>query len=338
MMLIKRMLCLILAGVMMLALAACTDNGGSETPASAPASASADPETQPPTEEPTLPAAAKGIDLAAYIRGFDTGAAITEQIVYESDNIRVTAVSLSYDPITGAVVLIRAQNDSDMNLMIQVDTCAVNGYMMPAEFSLASAAGKTAEGEMTIPYASLALAGVEAIATLEFTLMMVDPGSFEVLGTCGTAVMQTTAVAEGDIYEPVYDEAGQTVFDGAGVRIVLKGIDRARQISEYSALVVYIYNGSDRSVSIQAGSLLVNGYEMTATMTTTVMPGKGAVDLVEFFDMDLDEYGIDEVETTELRFRIVDEETWKVIAETETVMAEEDPAWSTDPAGSTDPA
>ena len=328
---LKRICCLILAALMMAALAACGDGDpeptgqastSAGTTAAAPHTVSAD--TEPVTEEPTEAPGSGSLDLKGFIRAFDRTPQMEEQVIHDADGVTITAAALRYDSIRGAAVMLRAENDSEQDLLIQADTCAVNGYMVKAELSLSVKAGKEAEGEMYIPYASLALAGASAVSTVEFTLILVDQSNYEVSCTCEPACLQTTAVPEGETYEPVYEADGQTVYDDKGIRIALKGVDRGRQISEYPALVVCIHNGSDRAISVQAGSMLVNGYEMTSTMTATVLPGKGAVDLVEIFDMDLDEYGIEEIETVELRFRVVDEKTWEKIAETDTVLVEEE--------------
>lgn len=327
----KRTLCLILAIIMTAALVACGEPAPAPTEqtaaaTAAPVTAPATPDTAPtvaPTEENI-----RGMDLAAFIRAFDRKAQIEEQVVYDADGVTLTAVRLRYDPILGAAIRIKASNASSRSLLVQAETCAVNGYMMANDFSLSLAAGKTAEGELLIPYASLALAGADVIRSIEFSPVLMDPDSYKELRSCDPVLMLTTAVDADQPYQPTYDEAGQKVYDDGNIRIVLKGIDRGRQISDYPALIVYMFNGTDRAITVQVDSLLVNGYEMTAVMTATVMPGKGAVDKVEIFDMDLTEHDIHEIETAEVSFRIVDRSTWDTVARTDTVLVEEEAAES----------
>ena len=333
----KRMLCLILAVVMALAAAACGDSDETEptaasagnTEATDATSATGD-ETRP-TEpvtpatsdetEPTQPDEKEGLDMKAFLKDFDRTAQIEEQVVYDVDNVKVTALKLRYDPVLGAVVQFRVENKSEQNLLIQTEACAVNDYMMKTDLSIAAAAGKTAEGEMIVSYPSLALAGCQKIAVLEYTLLLIDSSTFDVLTTCEPVVMQTTAFGK---YEQTYDDEGQTAYDDGSIRIVLKSIDRSRQVSEYPCLIVYMYNGSDRTREIQEKALWINGYEITRGMSTTVMPSKHAVDVVEFYDMDLQEHNIGEFDSVEVSFRIVDDETWDTVAETELVLLEEE--------------
>ena len=311
----KRMLCLITAAIMLLALAACGSEEPTQPATAAPTAAPTQPTTEAPTEAPDDGA----IDLAAFIRDFQRGGTITEQVVYDAEGVTVTASSIRYDSITGAAILFKARNTTQEDILIQMDAAAVNGYMIRVDFSLAVAAGKSAEGEMTVPYTALALAGIDVIATVEFTMQLVDRDSFEVLADCAPAVIHTTAA---DGYEPVFDDAGQTVWDEDGVKIVLKGLDTGRQVSDSIVLIVYLYNGSDRAVSVQSSSVTVNGYEMTPTMTSTVMPGRHAVDVVTFYDPDLDEHDIKKIDDVEISFKIVEEETWTVIAFTDKIRAE----------------
>lgn len=325
----KRTLCLILAVILTAVLAACGKPAPAPTEQTAAAAETSDTATSAGDTAPTVAsteAELRGMDLAAFIRAFDRKAQLEEQMIYDADGVTLTVEGLRYDPILGAAVRIKAVNTSSRSLLVQADTCAVNGYMMANDFSLSLPEGKTAQGELLIPYASLALAGADAILLVEFSPVLMDPVSYRVLRS-GEPVLMLTSAAE-QPYQPTYDEEGQKVYDEGGVRIVLKGIDRRRQISDYPALIVYMFNGTDRAISVQVDSLLVNGYEMTAVMTAAVMPGKGAVDKVEIFDMDLTEHDIHEIETAEVSFRIVDESTWETVARTDTVLVEEEPAQS----------
>lgn len=310
----KRVLCLIMAAVLMLMLAACGESDPTEPATSAPTDAPTEATFDEPTEEPD-----DGIDLAAFIRNFHNDAKIEPMIVHDADGIKVTADSLRYDPISGVAIRFKAENTSAGNLLIQADTCAVNGYMMAVDFSLKADAAAKAEGEMVIPYTALALAGVDRIATIEFALQIMDQDKFSVLTECESAVIRTDIADDCVI---TYDDEGQVAWDSEKIKIVLKGIDEGGRIADSSVMIVYLYNGTDKDISVQSDAVWVNGYELTPAMTTTVKAGKHAVDVVPFFEMDLEEYGIERIDTVELSFRIVEEATWTVIAETELISVE----------------
>lgn len=307
----KRMLCLLMAVVMAIALVACGDGG---TDDSSP--------NEQDTQLPTNAAELKGVDVAKFIKTFHREPSIDEeQTVYDSDEVTVTADRLRYDPIEGPAVRFRVDNRSERDLLVQVESCAVNGYMMKIDsFSLEVPADREQDGEMFVPYTALAPAGVDTIATVEVCLRLMEGGSYRVITESAPAVITTTAAQD---HTPAYDDAGQSVYDADGIRIVLKGLDLRRQVSSSPALIVWMYNRTDRPISVQSGKVWVNGYELTSAMTVTVLPQKYAVDVVPFFDMDLEEYAIEEIDTVELSFRIVDEETWQTIAETQVIALED---------------
>lgn len=313
-MMLKRILCFMLSIILPVSLAAC---GGSDPTEPTPAPTQA--VTAAPTEESTGNSDDGSIDLTAFIREFRRDAAIEEQVVYDAEGVTVTATGIRYDSITGAAILLSVQNTTGEDLLVQMAAAAVNGYMMEVDFSLAVDAEKSAEGEMVVPYTALALANLDVIATVELSVQLVDRSNYEVLTDCEPVVILTTAAAD---HEQTYDESGQIAWDANGVKIVIKGVDTGRRIADESVLIVYLYNGSENAVSIQSANVTVNGYEMTSAMTATVLPGKHAMDVVTFFDPDLEEHDIQQIDTVDIRFRIFDAETWTVIAETPLISVE----------------
>ena len=295
-------------------LASCGDEKPTAQQTEAVTEAAAVAPTQAPTEEEEL-------DLSAFIEAFDKEAELTEQVIFDSDGIKLTAKGMVYDKIYGPSVLISAENSGKKDILIQTDVAAVNGYMTAVSFSLEAPAGKNAEGKLTVPYADLAAAGIDRAATLEFSLRILESGSYDVITTTEYVTLTTTA-AEGFTQE--CDESGQQVYSSENYKIVIKGMDESRTLADGAALIVYMYNGSDKTAAFQADDITVNGYELTSAMNTIVLPGKRAVDTVTFFELDLAEYDISEIDSVELSFEILDERTWKTIAKTKRISVELD--------------
>ena len=313
---LKRILSLLTAAVMLLSLASCGGGDPTEQPTAAPTAAPTS--AQASSDEPS-----DGFRMTRFIKEFSHEGVIDEQVLYDVDGVTVTALSIRYDPIAGAVINLGCKNSTENSVMFRADNSAVNGYMMPVDFSLSVGAGKSAEGEMTVSYTALAMAGLDRIATVEFSLVLVDPSSYAVADVCEPVRIVTTA-AEG--YEPPVPATVQTVYDKDGVKIMLMGLDDSLQFADSYVLMVYMCNDSDKDVSIQTGDVKVNGYDMTSAMTTTVLPGRRAVDIVTFFEQDMQEYGIEEIYSAELSFKVIDEESWDVIADTGLISADLTPA------------
>ena len=299
----KRVLCFLIAAALM-ALTACGDGTTAPTDGTAAeTSAATDAYTTTPDE---------GFDLSDFIEGFDREPTMEAQPVCELGGVSVTAEGVTYDPITGPIIMLAVDNTTERDVLIQTDLAVVNGYMTEVECDFEVEAEKSLTGELAIPYTSLALAGVDELAEIGFTLRILDAESFEVIAESEAVELTTSAKAS---YEPSFDESGQLAYEGGDVKIILRGIDESGMLTDADALIVYMYNGSDKAVTVQAHNVTVNGFELTGAMNTVILPGKRAVDTVDFFRLELDEYGIASIDTVELSFRILDNSTWETIAE-----------------------
>ena len=304
---IERILCLLLAGVMMFTLAACTDTTPTEPPTDPPTEASTEEETT--VQEP---------GMMDFIASFDTAPAIDEQVILSAADITVTAVSLTYDPISGPCINLAVENGSEKDILIQCDNAAVNGYMVAVGFSLEVAAGKKAESAIILPYPALSMANISAVAQVEFSLRVIEQISYEKIADSGAIILSTTA----ESVLPTEGLSGQIAYNAKGIKIVLCGIDESRRYVDGTAMTVYMENNTEKAISVQTVDVKVNGYDFTSAMTAVVMPSKRAVDIVTFFDMDMQEYGIEEIDAVELSFKILDATAWEPIAETGMIVVD----------------
>lgn len=316
----KRVICLLLAGMMLVLLAACGDDNGGATATQAATETTAtealtqpQTETEAPTEEDQPGNREK---LSAFISEFDREAEIEESVIYEKDGISITAKSLNYDPVSGPQLKLSVKNETENDILIQSAYVAVNGFMMRPDMNIEVPAGKTAAGDMTFAYYQLAMADINTIADVRLSLRIMDKREYEVI-TVTEPVDLTTTAAEG--YEPSFDEEGQVVYDKKKIKIVIKGVSEERLFSDDPVMMVYLYNGTDQNITVQTEDVLVNGYEFTSAMSTTLLPGKRAVDIVTFFSQDMEEYGVETIESVKVSFEIKDEETWENIDKTDMI-------------------
>ena len=299
----KRVVCILLiAALAALSLAACGEQSATEPAA---------PQTE--ATDPASSAQSAGeLDLKAFIKAFDTAPSLQETVLFADAGVTVVAKGIEYDPINGPIVLIGVTNDSDRDMTVTGDTVVVNGFMMNASFTVECSASKSAEGQLVLPYGKLAMSGISSIAKVELALLAAQADDAADPANAVTAALTTSSENSGS----TVNDSGQTAYDGNNVRIVLKGVDERRMYSDGPALIVYMENAADKTVSIQTGDIKVNGYDFTSAMSTDILPGKKAVDIVTFFDMDMQEYGISEIDSVELSFKIIDEAAWDTIAET----------------------
>ena len=146
-------------------------------------------------------------------------------------------------------------------------------------------------------------ANIVRIHELEFALRVVETKSYSPLFTTDLISIDTSA--EPEVH--VYDELGQIAYDKNNVKIIFQTPFSDRTTSDASRspvyefdgntmMLVYLYNGTDRSIAVQTGDVIVNGYDMTSVMNRSVLPDKRAVDAVTLYAQDLDEHSIDEID------------------------------------------
>ena len=136
-----------------------------------------------------------------------------------------------------------------------------------------------------------------------------------------TDLITVTTSAKQD-EQTVCDESGQVAYDDNDVKIVLQGVNTDRAYSDGAELMVYMYNGTDKNIAIRTGDVIVNGYDMTSAMNCTLLPDKHAVDVVTFYTLDMEEYGIAEIDSVKVSFEIKDADSWDTIDSTGLISVE----------------
>ena len=314
----RRMLCLALAAVMLLTLAACGEDRPKQDVTDAPTAVGTDP--APKTDAPTEAPVRTGHDVLSldFINTFDHQPAIEEQLIYENETVSILARSLGYDPVNGPELRLEARSHTDKELLIQAQYAVVNGFMMAPALNLTVPPQKKKEASMTLPYLGLAMADIHSLSELSFTLQLLDAKSFEVLETTEEISLALTGTSEQEPFVP----EGQTAYDENDVKIVIQGVKHDVLFDSDAVLTVYMENNSDKTVSVKNNTLRVNGYSITTAMHTVILPGKRAVDTIELFDSELDEHGITSLDSIEVVFDVNDYDAWENIATTSTISVE----------------
>lgn len=308
---LKRVICLLLAVSAAILFVSCGEPEPTE-----PATHAA---TAAPTEAATPDEDDDRTALTNFVKSFNTDAQLDEQVIHDEEGVSLTLTGIEYDPINGPTVVFEVGNTGDKEITVQTDSVAVNGYMMTTSMIVTVPPAGGERAMLCIPYTALALAGVDRIAELELSFRITRGDVYDKYDTIAPLVFRTTAA---DGYTQEYDESGQQVYDKDGVRIILKGLDDSRVFADGEALKVYMVNDTDKAVAVQAERLTVNGYEFTSVMNSDILPGKRAVDILTIFDMDMEEYGIEKIDSVELSFKLLDESSWQVIGETKLISAE----------------
>lgn len=308
----KRVFCVILCAVTALAVCAC----GDQKPAPAPPAAT---DAQVQSDSTDNPSDSNAV-LKAFMEQFDDTPTVGNKLVYKDANMTVTVHGINYATVAGPELHLTVANNFGKDITVQAPYAAVNGYMVTPELSIDVPYGKSANGNFSFSYFSLAFADITCIREIEFSLRVVETKSYTPIFKTTTISLKTSAYHEGDT-ESV-DDSGQPAYDDHDIKIVFKGVNTDRVYSDGAELMVYMYNGTDCTVAIQTGEVSVNGYDMTSVMSCTLLPDRRAVDAVTFYRADMEEYGIDAIDSIELSFEIKDADTWETIASTDAISVE----------------
>ena len=242
-------------------------------------------------------------------------ASISEQVVFDQDEIKITATGLESDgSLFGAEVNFLIENNSEQNITVQARGVSVNGYMVDTSMSADVATGKKNNTSMTIMGASLEECGISAIADIEFSFHILDAEEWETIADSEVISLHTSIV---DSYTQEYDESGEVIYEDENVRIISKDI-ASDDIWGPSA-VFYIENISDTDLTVQARDTSVNGFMVSPSFSPEISAGKRIISNMTFLSTDLEENNIEEISDIETTFHIFTTSDWETIVDTEPI-------------------
>lgn len=241
-------------------------------------------------------------------------ATVTEQVLYDENEIKITATGLE-DSIWGKELQLLIENNMDKSITVQVRKLSVNGFMIEPMMSEDVASGKKANSSITMMSNELETCGIEEIASMEFLFHIFDGESWdEIVDT--DMIKVDTSIAEG--FEQKVDDAGEVLVEQNGVKIVGKGLSENDSIWG-PGVILYIENNSEKDITIQTRDVSVNGFMVDPIISEDVVAGKKAMSAVQFMDSQLEENKIEDISDVELSFHVFEEENWDTIFDTETI-------------------
>ena len=235
---------------------------------------------------------------------------IDQQVLYDENNIKITATGFRGDEIFGPEVSVLVENNSDKSITVQPRKGCVNGYMSKFQMSSDVAPGKKANDSITI-MEDLEKIGVDTIAQLECSFTIFDSSTYDTIVDTEIIPIVTNL---SDDYVQEYKSEGTVLFDSDGIKIVSKGI--AEDEIWGPELILYIENNTNKFITVQPRDTSINGFMVNPNMSSEITPGKKIVDGLTFFSSALEENGISEISDIETSFEIFDSDTYDTIINT----------------------
>ncbi len=242
------------------------------------------------------------------------GTTIDEQVLIDDNGVKVTAVEYVTDSIWGDGIKLLIENDTSSDIGVGCDALIVNDYMITDLFSATVAAGKKANEVMYLLSSELRAAGIENVGQIEIYMHTFDADSYSTIKNFPCSVIKTSAY---DNMDMTVNDEGKELYNGDGVRIVGKYVDENSFWG--AAVLLYIENTSGRNVTVHCDDLSINGFMITPYFSSTIYDGKKAIDDITLLSSELEQNGITSIDDIELKFRIVDSESYSTIKETDVI-------------------
>lgn len=228
---------------------------------------------------------------------------IDEQVLIESDDIKITAMSYEVDSIWGDGIKLLIENNGSKDLGVGMDALIVNDYMITDLFASTVAAGKKANETVSLLSTELKNSGIENVGKIEMYFHTYDPDTYSTLENYDCVTIKTSAY---DHMDTAPNDTGQELYNDNGIRIVGKYVNEDSIWG--TAILLYIENNSGANKIIQCDDLSINGFMLTPFFSSTVYNEKKAISEITLLSSELEENGITSVEDVELKFKIIDED------------------------------
>lgn len=230
-------------------------------------------------------------------------ATIEEQVLFEQDDVKVTATGLETDPIWGEGIKLLVENNGTKDIGVGCNALIVNDYMISDLFSTTIAAGKKDYETLRLSSDGLKAAGIENIGRIEIYFHTFDADSYMTISDIDCVTIETSAVGSMD---ETPNDSGQELYSEDGIRIVGKYVDEDSFWG--AAVLLYIENESSENKIIQCDDMSVNGFMVTPYFSQTVYAGKKSISEITLMSSELEENNITSVDDIELKFKIIDED------------------------------
>ena len=227
---------------------------------------------------------------------------LEEQVLWENDVCKITALSYETDSIWGDRIKILAENKGTQTIHIGCDALIVNDYMITDLFSAEIAPGKKANESLDLMSSQLSAAGIDNVGKIELYLYYYEGDSFSNRVKSDCITIKTSHY---DDMDTTPDDTGTELYNADGVRIVGKYVNENSFWG--AAVLLYIENNSGENITVTTEDLSVNGFMITDYFYATVYDGKRIIDDVTLSGTDLKENGIESIEEIELKFTIREE-------------------------------
>lgn len=232
-----------------------------------------------------------------------TAVPMEEQLLAEYEGICISAVSWDAE---NKALLIKAENTSSSDCIIQFTETSVNDFMIDPLFSLNVNAHTTANGEALFDTDAFGECDIDSASKIQLKACILDASSFETMYTSQSVTIQTGQPQQEEKVSLI--DASSAVSELEGIQVVSLGI---KDDPDWGKLwKLYITNTSDEDVVLYAPNIILNDATVDVTFSEMIGSGKKAVATVIIMQDDLDINQISDISSASMYLQIQDPETY----------------------------
>ena len=239
---------------------------------------------------------------------------ISEKVLVDEAGVKITAKQLDFDNIFGPEVKLLIENNSGKNLTFQARDVSINGYMVEPVMSQDVLSGKKVNDDMMFMSSDLESSGITDIANIEVQFHIFDTDSWEDYLNTDKIQIDTSLAGE---FKQTKNDSGLLAYEGNDIKI------RVIELTEDSlfgpSIQISVENSGNRNVTVQVGSMSVNGFMVDPICSCEVGAGKNAVSDITIMTQDLEDNAITSIDDVEVSFHIFDTDSWDTIVDTDAV-------------------
>ena len=236
---------------------------------------------------------------------------VEETELYNDNNVIVTVTGIEEHALMGPQIKLRLDNNTDKNITLTGDNFVVNGVTMYGLMSIDVAAGKKANGEITLYSSELELSGIKKIATVSCNdAQFYDSDSYETLFDISLNIETSIAVD----YQQQIDETGDVLFQQDGITVTVKKLE-TNLLGQ--AVILLIKNETGKEIIVNAENVSVNGYTIGGFLYDIICKDTVRFSSLDLMSSELEENSITAVEEVTFSLEVLDADSYSTITSTD---------------------
>ena len=191
------------------------------------------------------------------------------QLLLDKRGLVITATGLNETGAQGPVLILSMENRSGTDVTVEVRDISVNGWMMDLPFSVAVSAGRTAARSVLFPSSEMQKNGIAAITNITFSFHVLDNNRVTFLDSGPV----TVHIPAADASQYRLNDSGEELYNDNGVRVISKGFSGNESVFG-PGLVLFLENNTDRTITVQARDVLIDGAPADAVFSEDISAGR----------------------------------------------------------------